>query len=1455
VLEIGPLPNGPHWSCVPAKGFAFVQIWKLLSSIDLPSSIGLPWQVRDIAGIDEADEQHYNTMLRGHCIGISPEKKKARQGHPVQVSSRPPFQHTQGALHLGRNAPHYQMGYMLSDYYRAPTSLPAWQQMAPSAPTKDACSFFEQNIGYTPFGIFCRPCGSKLETTCRSLQHHFSTHHCTEPSYSSTKQFLPKASERLQEVILGGDIEKYISVAGTLFSCACGISFSRIDNLTKHRKKAKQPLCASQHSIEKRYATTCGRYVSESEVEALRRRAATATLLSQEKEQDFERTVAFLSPMVPADEDVAFYRPVFHPWAHPFPDAIEMADALRVMVASVHADPRDDETELAFLLAEGGPVDIFIMKIEQFVQLVSADLRHQLNNWVTTGQFIGETSQNTTFNVRYKLSTLIAELRNMIRFVLRHESKTSFLDEGIKTSITRAIDGHPDCSPADVVSLILVQLVKESPESNFVHPVALQFAMTRCCVVKKEELSLRACGGSASTLSCVLHLLKCAVCAMIAVSKGTREQHAALIEEAKKSRTFNMLGPWIRSFKTMDSKKPPQTREIVTPDGHVVIESIMFPVELWTNTIPLTNAALTAELEQLFDGPTWKLFMNGLPMSVTRLSDGTLDASIVLDEVIHTMSGLKIAKLDKGVMQSALARIAGYLDLAFHSFGGGASREAEVHRIQLSQLMWYSDSIYYVTESKKHYSFSRPNHAKLTHRKLPRETAVLFLLFRRICVSVMDASVFALPTFDGGSTIGPAAQAIFKLDCTPTALNVRKLMASISNLLDTQIRETTKLEADAKAAGFFGHTVSTHRSAYSSRYADADELHYRKYHRLLGYEETPPPLSSFELTDFDLLRALHHLHGQDANYKSSAQQKMVQLAAKPVNKHVHVSLSCGGGKSLAWEVTLVAACLSGKRLPTVFVVLPYCFLQAYHTARATATFERCGCGDIVAVSVPASECAKPDLPECLQDVRYLPNLVFLSIDGLAHLLRRHLSVFAAWGRDGHIHRFILDEIHTLYDEHKFRPAYDALLKIAECAVPIMTLSGTVPQNMILSLCRYLKMAGSLDDVELVVQKDTLLGSYPSSFFFKVSESDDCIAAVVQELEMRVSSCPEAAVHVICTTKDQAGAITTSCSAPSLSHLRRELVSSDTPREQQERISAAWAEGTVDVLVSTTCALVGNESSRCRAVLICGNLYNLKSLVQAIGRLRPTQREGGLVGIFLTRMEPYKMRENDEQLVQRLQHRSLLDDRAKDSFMRVGTLTGLRDWASDVAGCRIASLSRAFEIIVDPCRACDVCRAQPVAVLADLAAGERQKSLHHAQEAGRALHYLKKYCMVCGQEGCDGDNADCVGRGCLRCGSSSHSSKGCPINYGTIAEGRFCHGCLDCKSRPGFERHAIQDCPFQRRIRRLLIGEFIFNPKETHISDAAIRDRNFESHAKRVLADMDTFHKFLSKAYTKRFPAP
>lgn len=299
---------------------------------------------------------------------------------------------------------------------------------------------------------------------------------------------------------------------------------------------------------------------------------------------------------------------------------------------------------------------------------------------------------------------------------------------------------------------------------------------------------------------------------------------------------------------------------------------------------------------------------------------------------------------------------------------------------------------------------------------------------------------------------------------------------------------------------------------------------------------------------------------------------------------------------------------------------------------------------------------------------------------------------------------------------------------------------------------------------------------------------------------------------MCKSKDIAqriyGAVTNNFNA--------ELVTSSVDREKQATIAAKWRHGDIQVLVSTTCALVGNENRNCRFIVIAGRLYNLMNVLQACGRLRPKQRTnfGRIDMLFenLTENDMKSLAERDKVQRNFVLGKGIITLKELPPFVAVCSENGLDRWAVKDTGCRIVAMSKRFGVDeVADCKVCDQCRGMPVAMMAVAAREQVRAKTQMENKALLVLQLLKVRCIICKQVSCDGQG--CIAKfACYRCGGTDHRRKDCPNvePLRMVMESRGCYYCLDfCKRRdydhPDLEKKTIPKCPLQLRLRRLFIA--------------------------------------------------
>ena len=234
----------------------------------------------------------------------------------------------------------------------------------------------------------------------------------------------------------------------------------------------------------------------------------------------------------------------------------------------------------------------------------------------------------------------------------------------------------------------------------------------------------------------------------------------------------------------------------------------------------------------------------------------------------------------------------------------------------------------------------------------------------------------------------------------------------------------------------------------------------------------------------------------------------------------------------------------------------------------------------------------------------LPDLLFVTIDALDHLLKEHESVLTVWQRKKLVGRVFIDELQTLFCE-LFRDACTAHHHLAKFGFATTCLSGNMPFSLVpqaLACCGIHDTQDEfMGDVDVFLGGD-VMGEFPVGFNFSCHVSQNVCNKAVSVIEEQMNTLPGFGAHVIVSSKSVAQTV---YDVLSMKYSSR-MITSDNSKEEQVSVAKEWSEGRFDMLVSTTVALVGNENEKCRAVIVVGMLFNLFSVAQAFCRLRPKQ---------------------------------------------------------------------------------------------------------------------------------------------------------------------------------------------------------------------------------------------------------
>lgn len=623
-----------------------------------------------------------------------------------------------------------------------------------------------------------------------------------------------------------------------------------------------------------------------------------------------------------------------------------------------------------------------------------------------------------------------------------------------------------------------------------------------------------------------------------------------------------------------------------------------------------------------------------------------------------------------------------------------------------------------------------------------------------------------------------------------------------------------------------------------------------EYHRAIGAVRVSS-LSDSPLKPADLTAGLAALYGNGANYLCPAQKAMMEASVSPRVRHMHVSLPCGGGKSATWLLTVAAAKVANKTCGMLIVVTPYKFLAMTHSEAAAALLgSRFGAKTACLLGPDFRDDGV--IPAVLECDNNLPDILFLSLDAAVKLVRQYEGLVGRWAKAKLVSRLIVDEAHSLYGEC-FRDIYEELPFLASFQVGITTLSATVPTKLLPQLMSYLNMSNNprLDDIQ-VVSGDDLFGTFPAGFEISTIKCTPqlMLRSTVAAIRSSAQPSPGRACHVIVASKDLLEQIGTQLNNDGY---RCGSVTADSDADYQRTVAKDWATGeTLDVLITTTLGIVGNENPSCRHMVLVGTLYNLFNYVQAFGRLRPKQRKAfGKITCIVPTSDPTSDYETKRQqqadasceyAADQLEARGLIRSNNRDVFLAVASQQSVRDCFND-SRCLLVAISERFGVprAID-CGVCTNCRGAPVAQAALRATHQRNVAVEADHAVKSLMRQLADRCFFCREADCDGQSPGCFGRGrCYKCGSLDHAVKQCTVSFESILNGRGCFSCLDMNDRSGYERHTPnhKTCPLKKRLRRLLI--------ESHGKTAATGEpTTFDKYCQQVYSSRASFATFIQE---------
>ena len=749
-----------------------------------------------------------------------------------------------------------------------------------------------------------------------------------------------------------------------------------------------------------------------------------------------------------------------------------------------------------------------------------------------------------------------------------------------------------------------------------------------------------------------------------------------------------------------------------------------------------------------------------------------------------------------------------------------------------------------------------------------------------------------IPEGRGGKyTMKQAISTHFLIDDTTVGtLDVRHLFTTVTNIVFREHSDEHKLVASDDGAKMNNHSPAVHDKHYPTHRIGAEALRFQAYHSFLGEDKRDSErnfsMTMDPITPTQQRRALQCLFGQQAAFNDHNQKQMIEFSSNSKGRHKFFGLRCGLGKSTSVLIPYVNEILTLRSHKCRIVVNPYCFLnESVYEAYVTAlqVFKE----EVSIASYTAGAITKDSIPHNL-NFDCPPHILLLTLDAAANLIQYHAALIRNWADNNLLHGIWFDEIQGVYDEFSFRAVYQKLQLYSSLGVPISVLSGSMPKQLTQSIMTYLRLlpsGGTLESIDCVHSED-LIGD---GFHFNVVVAKDIIEATISLIVKKFNDTQQA-IHVLCSTKRECTLVADGLKK-SISEVA--VVHADVLPAEQRSIAKRWFTGKINILVSTTIGIVGNENPKMKHIFCIRLLYSLSNFVQAIGRLRPKQR-GGTASVTLV-VKGCDLRDNSFATKQASNNRSQLVNagvlRNEDIsiFDTVFHIDGFKTFLNK-DGCHISRLRNIFSGYQGgECRKCTWCMyrtrhlqcsnsgvlvaervvhrpaqipnpykkqkvaaspqtttfAQSEVQIASAAARKAEQiEIETRNRANQVLEWLKQHCPNCKSANCSGD--ECA-TGCFLCGAGSHLMSGCHLYFErqrgqelerNLTNAKVCNWCyapMDNGEKHGPEAGQSQSrsrCTLQKRLRRAII---IWKHKES-----------VKKCVKRIHADRNTFYKFVSE---------
>ena len=1371
------------------------------------------------------------------------------------------------------------------------------------------------HYGITPFGVYCLECCSPVGNVndFSRLKDSIRMHNKREKHMFRNGDTASSIANSLKDSIgvRYGHIREYSPWIRKKnmksFICTCGELFSKHSNIERHIKMAEKKNPEKIHQAKPclSVSTVCGRVIDEESLKAMMKEPiieAAPLLLPGKNDCSIANeyipiqsnnnkwlTVSltkvkniFAAYKCPNESIDAYLSSLKLLTIHENSPVIERILESLNLVNDNDCNQSSNDSTLNFFL------DCCKKWIKDYcrehVNMLDGRSRFRLQSYFDETILVNS-GYNLNFNMREKEDVIIKETLIIVELSWKLHEKGLYnkrITERIQTikndiiEIEQHFGGESsDSAMGQMISRLVIQqylhsILIETMDNAYHllmghHIVILRlFKVKKCTVDGREDniLSMRSCGEFGSIVSLHIHIYRLASASLMACTESSCWN--GILNRMKESYLCHILSPIINQVKRMNNEKIDVRVKTLKANGDISIDDFTFERCKWSTMIKSIIKRFDGIMPMIFANNIWKQFVdNRKSIQVKRIANAQ---EVSIDDVYHynfwlNSNGRIIRERDltfkKEIATETFEKMTGLVMICLHGLGLGSTRISELLRIQKHQVEFKGGSFYYISISNKRRSAEISNKKVVTH-KLPPSISRYLLLYDFIGREYSKGRDCFL--FGGGSNAKISTEyenkefysefaSIFELTANCSCLVMRHLYTSICNFVfpgnnnnfDKNIVSTVGTIAEMS-----GHSAEIHEKFYSS--SINKERFFDTYHHNLG------EVSTFVTDDSnveiglahpkDVIHCLKVLFGTNAKFLSDLQRDFVIDACNNTRKHTFCSIGCGGGKSLGWIIPPMREDAAGFGTKLRIIVIPYCFLLDHHV---NSTIKVIGeCSGITVEKLKGVDIHNNILPNILRDTDNLPGLLFLSLEAMSGLVTHHFTYLQQLGEHGLLKKIYIDECHTILSELNFRARYHSISKLAGLNVPMVLFTGTIQRSFIADYMGYMFNSKDTGMYQMFIDNN-IFGDKILKLEHNASKNyvKECCDHVIRF----TSKYKSANVHVIVSTVEEGKDIHEQlCSKLEYECCNFIFSGSDN----QDCIAKKWNENRLQILISTTVGLVGNESSKTQMVCIVGLLYNIPSIIQSMGRIRPRKRTShSLCSIFTSDNNQWKIKESKDSSKAAFNELVGCKIISKDSMVRYFqsmTMASVHNWLFDDEGCRLVSLGKRMGYNVDnKCNICDKCITGSSNVrMASLSKRKQNDIAMVKKEAGiRLLQRLKQKCICCNTSTCSGT---CVVKSiqgrmvCYHC-LGYHTSSSCGV-YKSILQGKACYSCY-VFNYDQTAQHSFESCRKEGEIRERLRALIHYDYREkTKFRKSGSQLYSFNVHLSGIYASEETFFTFL-----------